>query len=261
MSAREEILARVRAAVADVTSAPAHLDTATAASSTGPASDTTSDTASDTASGTASGTAGAAGPDAAGDLAPRTRTDRAEWLALFAENVADYRATVVPAVPDTVGSAVVDALRAVGCRSVVVPTGLEPDWQHTLSEAFTVVAEADAATHVELDGIDAVVTSAAVGIATTGTIVLDHTAGQGRRELTLVPDTHVCVVRASQVVPDVPDAVARLRPDVDAGPRPLTWVSGPSATSDIELQRVEGVHGPRTLVVVLVADEEVPHGS
>ncbi|GAA2473629.1 lactate utilization protein C [Terrabacter carboxydivorans] len=240
MSAREEILARVRAAVADVTSAPAHVDDGagpSSASPTGPASDTS------------------------GCPAPESAADRAKWLALFAENVADYRATVVQAVPGTVGAVVVDALRTVGSRSVVLPTGLESDWQQTLSGAVTVVAEADAATHVELDGIDAVVTSAAVGIATTGTIVLDHTAGQGRRELTLVPDTHVCVVRASQVVPDVPDAVARLRPELGAGPLPLTWISGPSATSDIELQRVEGVHGPRTLVVVLVADEEAPHES
>ena len=94
-------------------------------------------------------------------------------------------------------------------------------------------------------------TTACVGIAETGTIVLDHGPGQGRRALTLVPDRHVCVVHADQVVPDVPDAMARLATSVARG-RPLTWVSGPSATSDIELTRVEGVHGPRVLHVVLV---------
>jgi L-lactate dehydrogenase complex protein LldG len=96
-----------------------------------------------------------------------------------------------------------------------------------------------------------VVTTAAVAVAETGTIVLDHGPGQGRRGLSLLPDLHVCLVRADQVVRTVPEAVAALRPSVEAG-RPLTWVSGPSATSDIELDRVEGVHGPRTLCVVLV---------
>ena len=116
----------------------------------------------------------------------------------------------------------------------------------------TVVLDSAATTAPDLDSIDGVVTASAVGIATTGTIVLDHRADQGRRAITLVPDTHVCVIRADQVVHDIPDSVRRLRPQAGDA-RPLTWISGPSATSDIELERVEGVHGPRTLVVVLVA--------
>lgn len=132
-------------------------------------------------------------------------------------------------------------LRAlVGLRRMAVAEGLEWDVDGVTDRDLS---------HAELHRLDGVVTTARRGIATTGTIVLDHDAGQGRRALTLVPDLHVCVLRASQVVADVPDAVALLDPR-----RPQTWISGPSATSDIELNRIEGVHGPRTLHVILVED-------
>ena len=105
--------------------------------------------------------------------------------------------------------------------------------------------------HAQLNTIDAVVTTSAVGMADSGTIALDHSAGQGRRALSLLPDRHICVVRADQVVSDVPEGMTRLAPALRER-RPVTWLSGGSATSDIELSRVEGVHGPRHLSVVLV---------
>jgi L-lactate dehydrogenase complex protein LldG len=161
---------------------------------------------------------------------------RSALLDLFVERVEDYRATVVRCGEDAVEQVVAQALAG---RSAVVPDALP--WQVPGAVADT------ALTAQELDEVDAVVTAAALGIALTGTVVLDHGADQGRRALSLVPDLHVCVVHADQVVHGVPDAVLRLDPL-----RPQTWISGPSATSDIELNRVEGVHGPRTLVVVLV---------
>ncbi|MET0839227.1 MAG: lactate utilization protein C [Marmoricola sp.] len=159
-------------------------------------------------------------------------------LDLFVERVADYRAVVERCTPDGLADLVAAAVFG---HSVVVPDGLGFEVQGARVD--------DGLSSAELDGIDAVVTEARVGIAETGTIVLDHGAGQGRRSITLVPDRHICVVRADQVVADVPEAVALLDPQ-----RPQTWISGPSATSDIELDRVEGVHGPRHLHVIVVGD-------
>ena len=170
----------------------------------------------------------------------------ADPVGMFVERVEDYKATVTRTNLDGVAAAVAESL--LGARKVVVPAGFNPSW---LPDGIDVVHDQPALSSAELDTVEAVVTSAVVGIAITGTIVLDHTEGQGRRALTLVPDLHVCVITAEQIVGDVPEAVARLSSSVSAG-RPLTWVSGPSATVDIELIRVHGVHGPRTLRVVLV---------
>jgi L-lactate dehydrogenase complex protein LldG len=165
---------------------------------------------------------------------------------LLAENLADYRALVHRCSDDELPSLIGRLLSERGARSVVVPPGLDPSWL-SAAGAERVEDRADSTPH-DLDRVDSVVTACAVAIAETGTIVLDGTDGQGRRRITLVPDHHICVVRVpEQVVSSVPQGLERLDPA-----RPLTWISGPSATSDIELDRVEGVHGPRTLEVILV---------
>jgi L-lactate dehydrogenase complex protein LldG len=157
---------------------------------------------------------------------------------LLTDRLLDYKAAVrhcdETALDDTIAAALTDR----GAQNLVVPKGLA-QWG-TVDEGLTTA---------DLDTFDGVLTGSTLAIAETGTIVLDGSPDQGRRAITLVPDYHLCVVRASQVVQTVPEAIARLDPL-----RALTWISGPSATSDIELNRVEGVHGPRTLEVILVAD-------
>jgi L-lactate dehydrogenase complex protein LldG len=162
----------------------------------------------------------------------------------FVERVADYRATIERVGEAGVGEAIALALR--GLRKVVADGVVREAWPDSADWVGD-----GGLTAFQLDGVDAVVTTATVAVANTGTIVLSHGPGQGRRALSLVPDVHVCVVRADQIVDDMPKAVARLM-DSELHTRPLTWISGPSATSDIELDRVEGVHGPRTLHVIVV---------
>lgn len=166
----------------------------------------------------------------------------------FIERTADYRAVVERVAPDAVSATIAAALAHAGATSVVADATVRDRWADGIDVSW--IADDNLAA-TRLDTIDAVVTTATVGIANTGTIVLDHGPGQGRRATSLVPDMHVCVVATDQIVSDVPEAVARL---IESGShtRPLTWISGPSATSDIELDRVEGVHGPRTLHVIVV---------
>ena len=228
MTARDEVLAAVRAALAPTGPGPSapgarHGPTRGASGGGRPASDIVARVPDDVV------------PGAIDEPSP----DRATLLDLFVERVADYRADVTRCAAVDLGSVVVGALA--GARSVVVPAGLDLDVPLAVVD--------DGLSSAELDAVEAVVTATAVGIAETGTVVLDHGPDQGRRAVTLLPDLHVCVVRESQVVPDVGEALALLDPL-----RPQTWISGPSATSDIELSRVEGVHGPRRLHVVLVAD-------
>jgi len=167
-------------------------------------------------------------------------------LDLLASRLTDYRALVRRASAATLADQVSAALAQRGARTVVVPPGLG-----VTLPAFAAVAVDDGLSAAELDAFDAVITGAAMAIAETGTIVLDGAPGQGRRAISLVPDYHLCIVTAGQVVHLVPEAVERLG---GSASRPLTWISGPSATSDIELERVEGVHGPRTLEVILVTE-------
>jgi L-lactate dehydrogenase complex protein LldG len=181
--------------------------------------------------------------------------DQKKVVERLVDRLVDYKALVrrcpLTGVPAEVARAVSDR----GLRSVVVPDGLDQEWLARLDD---VVIKPDNAedrrlTAADLDKIDGVITACAVAVAETGTLILDGSAGMGRRIITLIPDYHLCVVLPHQVAADVPQAIARLEPT-----RPLTMISGPSATSDIELNRVEGVHGPRTLEVIIV---EPPAGA
>lgn len=238
-AAREEVLARIRSALGR----PGHAAGGAEAVPVDPAT------------GTVAVDAGAAGVGAADtaalDIAGVVRDYRRvgahqpgdpELLELLADRLLDYKATVHRAVPAALTALLAAVLDGVG--RVVVPPGLPQGWA-----PVGAVVDDGSLSWADLDRCDTVLTACTAAAADTGTIVLDGSPGQGRRAVSLVPDRHVCVVRAAQVVQTVPELLTRLDPR-----RPLTFVSGPSATSDIELQRVEGVHGPRTLVVVLVSD-------
>ena len=218
MSAREEIMGRVRAALSDVTASGAPVTSVEREYRT-------------------------SGPLAAGSD---------EAVEMLVDRLVDYKATVHHAADEAAVARVVAEIvhglpRA---SSIVVPSGIDRSWLAALPEAVRVLDDSreHPMTALELDEVDAVITASRVSVADTGTIVLDGEPDQGRRAVTLVPDVHVCVVRRDQVVETVPEGVAILAEHPD---RPQTWISGPSATSDIELSRVEGVHGPRTLHVVI----------
>ena len=181
----------------------------------------------------------------------RDESEREEIVGRFAERVAEYKATVRRVREDELPGVIEETLRDRGVERLVVPPllpeGWIPDGIETLSDATRLRL-----TDEELDASDGTLTGCALGIAQTGTIVLDAGPAQGRRALTLLPDYHLCVVREEQIVGLVPEAFARLEATVKNEGRAITFISGPSATSDIELIRVEGVHGPRTLEVLIV---------
>ncbi len=176
---------------------------------------------------------------------------RAELVERFTERLVDYKAKVQRVTAAELPGAIAAACAARGVQRLVVPPDLPGGWAPAAVELLR-----DAGlTNEQLDTSDGVLTGCALGIAQTGTIIVDGGVAQGRRAITLLPDYHLCVVRAEQIVELVPEAIARL---VAAGAqlRPITFISGPSATSDIELSRVEGVHGPRTLEVLIVVGND-----
>jgi L-lactate dehydrogenase complex protein LldG len=174
--------------------------------------------------------------------------ERAAVIARFVERVEDYKATVIQTTGAQLAAALAQVCAEREFRRLVMPDDLPDAW---LPEGVELVRDAPPLSYEALDAFDAVLTGCHLGIAQTGTIVLDGGAGQGRRALSLVPDVHLCVVQARQVVDLVPEAIIALQASAT---KPITFISGPSATSDIELSRVEGVHGPRTLIVLLMIE-------
>jgi L-lactate dehydrogenase complex protein LldG len=224
VSDRKLILGRIRAALADVP------ETATATEPSAWAREHDPDPAAAYRTDTAS--LGVPGPDR------------------FAERCADYTANVVGCARDdqAIAAAVGNAIARHRARTLVAPPGWPAAW---IPDGVTPRSDEPPLGLDVLQQLDGVLSGCALAIAETGTIVLDGGPGQGRRVLTLVPDLHVCVVRAEQIVPGVPEAIAALGTSVAHDGRPITFISGPSATSDIGLERVEGVHGPRRLEVIV----------
>ncbi|NKS55270.1 lactate utilization protein C [Rhodococcus hoagii] len=181
----------------------------------------------------------------------RTMPD-ADRVELLVDRLVDYKAVVHRSTVAELPDVLVRVLTEVGARRVGVPAGLDNSWLSRFDGE--VVVDSPTVPAPQLGDLDGVVTASAVSCAETGTIFLDGSPDQGRRALTLVPDLHVCVVTVDSIEVGVPEAMARLVPE-----RPTTMISGPSATSDIELERVEGVHGPRNLHVVIVGPTEVLH--
>ncbi len=183
----------------------------------------------------------------------RTSSDLSEdaLVERLVDRLQDYKALVRRCSLADLPAVAAAALREQGVRRIVVPAGMDPSWLAALDAAVQVFVDdpeaGDPLTVATLDTLDGVVSGCAVAVAETGTLILDGGAGQGRRVISLIPDYHLCVVLPGQVVADVPQAVRALEIT-----RPITMISGPSATSDIELNRVEGVHGPRTLEVLVV---------
>lgn len=170
---------------------------------------------------------------------------------LFVERISDYKAVVNKVSEKDVKNAIAESLEREEVHHLVVPEEFDkdllPDFVNPKFDERNLQL-----THQELDNSDGVITTCSLAVAQTGTIILDSGAGQGRRALTLIPDYHLCLVREDQIVELVPEGFSAVSENVRKEGRPITFISGPSATSDIELNRVEGVHGPRRLEVLIV---------
>ena len=186
-------------------------------------------------------------PPPAGDIPRGYRATTEDGLETFLDRLAYYDARAVQTTPGELDTTIGTTLKQRGARNIIAPDGVPAGWLTTVNQLI----DTPPLDHDALDAADGVLTTCALAIAQTGTIVLDGGPGMGRRALTLLPDYHLCVVRVEQLVSSIPEALARLEPT-----RPLTFISGPSATVDIEMVRVKGVHGPRTLDVILVAAHE-----
>jgi len=241
---RELILARIRDALAGGVAATARGDVGSAAHEVA-------------AGGAAAGDAVAGAPGGAPSAAfartygVRGTLEPEALIELLCERIGDYRAEVRRVSAAELPTAIAQALAGAGAARVCVPSAIPPAWRPVGVE----VVEDASLSFDELDRVDGVLTGCTVAIAETGTIVLSGGPTEGRRAISLVPDLHICVVGEEQVVETVPEAMAQLGELVRAERRPLTFISGPSATSDIELNRVEGVHGPRLLIVLVVSKE------
>jgi len=169
---------------------------------------------------------------------------------LFVERATGVGATVTTCASDGIADALRDVCARHGARRLAIPAGLPEHWRPA---GLELVADAPLTT-AALGELDGVITGAALAIAESGTVALDGSPDQGRRALTLIPDLHLCVVQASRIVPALPHALELLSASVAPGRPPLLLISGPSATADIELSRVQGVHGPRRLEILLAVN-------
>ncbi len=179
--------------------------------------------------------------------------EKEEIVHLFTERMGEYKAVVEQITETEISNRVHSICENAHIKKLVVPSGLNEEWLSGLTSTVSLLKDSpEPLSKTELNDSDAVLTGCFLGVAQTGTIILNAGPGQGRRMLTLLPDFHICIIHRNQIVELIPEAVKKLQESVVADGAPVTFISGPSATSDIELKRVEGVHGPRKLHVLII---------